>query len=292
MTLESIPTLLAQVSNYPYLLILLTILLTYAYVVIRGGFVSDDLQGIQGYDGTLMYPDDTQDAGGKSGLQPGESPKKVLKICYGTISKWVRYHICGGHFPSKHRYPGPEGKPGDPIPSGKVPSHHHILSIVLHFIACVLLYQFLISITTPTVALLTVLLFTVHPTCVQAVAWPSAIGYILSLICICSVLNIAAWTMLGTDLTRILIGLAGITFFQVWGVYAQGIPLTTGLILLLLGHWHLGIFALLIGGAASAINLGGYVRFRKSEFKKQNMDHSTSLNILLPCLSEVDYFTG
>lgn len=264
---------------YPYLIILFTVFLTYSYVIFKGGFVSDDLQGIQNFDGTLIYPRDDEKKDDKGQVI------KERKICYGTLSKWVRYHLCGGHFPSRHLFKKPDGKDGDPIESGKIPSHHHLLSVVTHAIACILLYQFLLTITTPTIALMTVILFTVHPTCIQAVAWPSAIGYILSLICICSVLNISNWTAHHSDLNSLIIGMAGIVFFQVWGVYAQGIPLSTGLILIVLGQWQFGLIALIVGLVASYFNLGSYVKHRKEEFKKQKMADSIYLTSRKPIVA-------
>ena len=276
MPLESISTLLAQLVNYPHLVILLLLWLTYSYVIAKGGFVSDDLQGIEQYDGTLQYP--VEDKDGKTTNDANGKVIKGRKICYGTLSKWVRYHLCGGHFPSKHRYKKPDGTDGDNVPCGKVSRRHHTLSVVVQSIACILLYQFLITFTTPTIALLTVCLFIVHPTCVQAVAWPSAIGYILSLICICASLLISTWTMVQTNIWLAILGLGGIAFFQIWGVYAQGIPLATCLIMLLLGQWPLAIFSGIIALIPTVINLGGYVSYRKSEFKKQAMEQSTNLS--------------
>lgn len=274
---------------YPYLLILITLWLTYSYIILRGGFVSDDLQGIEQYDGTLMYPPDAVDMGGKTGIQvpldKDGKAIKVRKVCYGTLSKWVRYHLCGGHFPSRHYYKNPDGTNREAIPCGKVPARHHTLSVIAQSIACILLYQFLLTVTAPTVALLTVLLFIVHPTCLQAVAWPSAIGYILSLICICASLLISRWTMASLDLTHIILGLGGLAFFQVWGVFAQGIPIATCLIMLLLGQWQLAIFSAVIAGAVASRNLLGYVNFRKEEFKKQAMSDSTHFSIRKPIVA-------
>ena len=279
MGLENFPHLIEEVQNYPYLIILSTLWLTYSYIIFRGGFVSDDIAGIEQYDGTLMYHNDEGKKDEKGQVI------KVRKVSYGTLSKWVRYHLCGGHFPSRHHYKKPDGSLGDPIPSGKVPSHHHILSLVCQSIAVVLLYNFLITITTPTIALLTILLFIVHPTCIQAVGWPSAIGYILSLICICASLNISHWIYAHQDLFSIIIGLGGLAFFQIWGVYAQAIPMFTWVILLALGQWQMAIVALLFSGLASSINLREYVLFRKEEFKKQHMEQSTSLNWRKPIVA-------
>lgn len=252
---------------------------TYSYVILYGGHVSDDLQGIEQFDGTLLYPRED----GK--LDDKGQVIKERKVVYGTLSKWVRYHIVGGDFPSRHYYKNPDGTNREAIPCGKVPVRHHTLSVIAQSIACILLYQFLITVTNPSVALLTVLLFIVHPTCLQAVAWPSAIGYILSLICICASLLISHWTMANLDLTHIIIGLGGLAFFQVWGVYAQGIPLATCTIMLLLGQWQLAIFSGLISGAITFNNLYGYVKHRKEEFKKQSMEQSTSFSWRKPIVA-------
>ncbi len=271
-----------RTAPFPQLLITFFILLTYAYVIFRGGYVSDDISGIEQYDGTLLYQvelpngDVEKDASGKV--------VKRTKICYGTLSKWVRYHLSGGHFPSRHRLSRPDGAPGEPIPSGKVASHHHALSVVVHTVACLLTYQALLLVTTPTIALMAVLLFIVHPTCLQAVAWPSAIGYILSLLCISASLLIGHWTMNQSDYWLIL-GLSGLAFFQVWGVFAQAIPVATCVLFALLGYWPMAIVSALVSGVTAFINLGGYVGYRKQEFKKQQMSESTSFNIRKPIVA-------
>ena len=281
MTIENISNLLV---NNSILVILSTLWLTYSYIVLKAGFVSDDLMGIEQYDGSLKYPVELENGDVKRD-QKGEIVKGY-KISYGTLSKFVRYHICGGNFPSRKRYPTkPDGTLGDFIPSGKIPSHHHVLSLVLNSIACVLLYHFLLTLTSPTIALMAVCLFIVHPVCLQAVAWNSAIGYILSLICITASLNIANWMASHTSLNHTLIGLLGLVFFQVWGVYAQAIPMFTWVILLVLGQWQLAIVCLLASGAASAVNLREYVLYRKKEFKKQKMEASTSFNIRKPIVA-------
>lgn len=283
MLLDAINQLLLRVVEYPYLLILATLWLTYSYVIFKGGHVSDDLQGIEQYDGTLMYPVEDKDGNTKND-EKGQVIKGP-KICYGTLSKWVRNKLTGGNTPSRHRYKLPDGKLGEPIPNGKVSQHHHTMSVVFQSIACILLYQFLLTITTPTVALMTTLLFVVHPTCLQAVAWPSAIGYVLSLICITASLNISHWIYLHPDLNHIVIGLAGLAFFQVWGVYAQAIPMFTWVILLVLGQWQMALLALGFSGLTASINLREYVVHRKSEFKKQHMAESTSFNLKKPIVA-------
>ena len=283
MILDSSIALLTQVLKCPYFQILSTLWITYSYLIFRGGHVSDDLQGIAAYDGTLMYP--VEDKDGKPTLDKEGKVIKARKICYGTLSKWVRYHLCGGHFPSRHHQKLPDGKEGEAIESGKISTHHHVLSLVIASIACILLYQFLLTITTPIVSILTILLFIVQPTCVQAVAWPSAIGYILSLVCICASLLISTWTMGQTTPGMFILGLGGLAFFQILGVYAQAIPMFTWVIMLVLGQWQMAVVAFLASGAIAMTNLKGYVTFRNSEFKKQNMGQSTSFNIRKPIVA-------
>lgn len=268
----------------PYLIILGVLWTTYSYVVFHSGFVSDDIQGIQGYDGTLLYP--VEDKDGKTSNGPDGKVITARKISYGTLSKWVRNKLCGGMFPSSQHYPKkPDGTEGDFIPCAHVPARHHVLSLVVASIAVVLLYNFLITVTTPTVAILTVCLFIVHPTCVQAVAWPSAIGYILSLICICASLNIAHWTVAQSNQWLFVLGLGGLAFFQIWGVYAQAIPMATWLILLVLGQWQMALVAFVFSTLTAARNLREYVVYRKQEFKKQHMESSTSLNVRKPIVA-------
>ena len=270
MTLDSITQMIVQVVRCPYFQILGTLWLTYSYLLFKGGHVSDDIAGIEQYDGTLMYPDD-------KGV-------KVRKVSYGTLSKWVRYHLCGGHFPSRHHYKKQDGSLGDAIPSGKVSTHHHALSVVCQSIAVILLYQFLLTVTTPQIALFTTLLFIVHPTCVQAVGWPSAIGYVLSLICICASLLIANWTITQSSWMMIL-GIGGLAFFSVWGVYAQAIPMFTWVILLVLGQWQMALVAAIFSGLAASRNLREYVVHRKEEFAKQKMGESTKLSFRKPIVA-------
>lgn len=271
--------MIPDIPYLPYIVITLLVFITYSYAILYGGACSDDIQGIQEYDGTLMYP---REDGKKD--EKGQVIKE-RKVSYGTLSKWVRYHLCGGHHPSRHHYKLPDGKEGEPIPSGKVMSHHHFLSVFLHIIACLILYKFLLTVTTPTIALMTVCLFTVHPTCLQAVACPSAIGYVLSLICIGASLNISHWIYANHDLTHIIIGLAGLSFFQIFGVYAQAIPMFTWVVLALLGQYETAAVAFIFSGLAASRNLREYVVHRKEEFKKQQMGHSTSLNFRKPIVA-------
>lgn len=222
--------------------------ITYFYVVFRGGFVSDDHAGIAGYDGKLQGRE------------------------YGMISRWLRYHVCGGNFPSSHKYPD-----GSPIPQGKVPARHHVLVISVFTLACILNYFALDNIIGAKLALMAICLFIVHPVGVQAVAWCSGLGYPLSLFWIGAMLNIVQWSY-PLDKNKLLIGIPVFLAFQFLGIHAQFIPMMTCVILWFLGY---KLFAV-IGAVVSAIMLFDIIKqtikLRKDEFEKQKMGQSTLLH--------------
>lgn len=239
---------------FPYALLTLTIWIAYVYVVFKGNWVSDDFAGIEAYDGKL---------------QGGE---------YGMISRWLRYHITGGDFPSKHTRRLPDGKKGPNIPQGKIPARHHILVITVFNVATLLTFHFLSHVIGVKLALLACLLFVCHPVGVQAVAWCSGLGYPLSLLWIGAILNLAlfqqghsspGWMMALTLLFCV---------FQFLGVHAQVIPMMTWAILLLLGFWQWAILGFLISAVMLFDIVKQTVDFRTTEFKKQNMGGSTSIN--------------
>lgn len=235
---------------FPEILILIVSWIAYIYVVVRCGFVSDDLQGILEYDGKLQ------------GFE------------YGMISRWLRYHLTGGHFPSKRAFPGNNNR----IPQGKIAPRHHVLLIVVFNIASILAYEFLKQTIGGKLALLAVLLFVVHPVGVQAVAWCSALGYPLSLLWIGAMLNLvtfhshhpsAGWTIICTLL---------FCLFQFLGIHAQMIPMMTWAILLFLGYWQFAALGFVISAIMSLDIIKQTIDFRTTEFKKQNMGESTFFN--------------
>lgn len=135
-----------------YLLLSITVWLTYFYSI-KSSFVIDDTESYSTYDG------------------------KLQAFKYGDIAKWLRYHICGGNFPSRHSY-----QEGKPIPMGRVPFGHHTLSIVIFNLAILAVYPALAHLIGSQLALFTLLLYVVHPISTQAVAWISGIGYSLALL--------------------------------------------------------------------------------------------------------------
>lgn len=225
---------------------------TYAYAL-RCGFVSDDLPGIVAFDGKLQ------------GME------------YGMISRWVRYHLAGGNFPSGQKVKMPNGKE-EVVPLGKVPVRHHINIIVVFNVACLLCYRFLAGVVGAKLAFLSVLLFIVHPVGVQAVAWCSAMGYPLSLLWIGAILNLARWMQGPHTLAQAIVGLFFFCLFQFLGIHAQMIPMMTCVILWFLGMKELAILAGVISSVMIFDIIKQTVNLRKSEFQKQKMGDSIFLS--------------
>lgn len=233
----------------PEISILIVSWITYGYVVSKCGFVSDDLQGILEYDGKLQ------------GFE------------YGMLSRWLRYHICGGDFPSKINFPG-----GPPLPTGKIARRHHLLILAVFNIATILVFEFLKQTIGGKLALLAVLLFVVHPVGVQAVAWCSALGYPLSLLWIGAMLNLVTFhTSHNTPGWTIICTLA-FCLFQFLGIHAQFVPMMTWTILLFLGQWQFAALGFVISAVMSLDIIKQTIDFRAAEFKKQNMGGSTFVN--------------
>ena len=237
----------------PFIAITALTWITYGYTL-RCGFVSDDIQGIGDYNGKLQ------------GME------------YGMISRWVRYHLCGGDFPSKFKVDVPNGKPMS-IPMGKVPIRHHILSVTVFNLACISTYCFLSSMIGPKVALLAVLLFIVHPLVTQGVAWISGLGYPLSLL----------WITLGFNLTLFyyhiespsamvsMVVFLAFIILQMLAINALFIGLVSWVIFLFMGHYPFAILAGLISLMEGAKIVRSTIKLRSDEFKKQSMGHSTFL---------------
>lgn len=237
----------------PYLAITAAVWATYFYSL-KTGFVSDDIDGITGYDGKLQ------------GLE------------YGMISRWVRYHLCGGNFPSKHIFTRFDGTKGDPIPQGKIPTWHHALSICTFNIACMLLYAFLAAQFNCKLALLTVILFVVHPIVTQSVAWCSGLGYPLSLTWAMAALNLVSFVMKHPTPENLIAGTLLFAFFQFMAIHAQFATMMLWTILLFFGWWQFAILGFIISFAMGFDIIRHTIKIRVDEFKRQNMGKSSALN--------------
>ena len=198
------------------------------------------------------------------------------------ISRWVRFHICGGTFPSSRRFPdqqAPDGKivKGEFIPCGKVSQRHHVLSIIVFNLAVLSTYTFLSKILGEQVAFLACLLLIAHPVVRHGVAWSSGLGYPLSLFWITLGFNLTLWyyTLPSPNLFITILILMLFAMIQVLAINALFIALVSWIILLFLGHYPFAFIAFLISLAEGFRIVHETIKMRTDEFKKQNMGEST-----------------
>lgn len=234
----------------PYLLISFTVWLTYFYTL-KCGFVSDDIAGIAEYDGKLQ------------GWE------------YGMLWRWLRYHICGGDFPSQVKQKLSDGKE-IVIPQGKLASRHHFLSIVIFNISCLVAYQSLVPILGIKISLLSVLILVVHPCTTQGVAWVSGLAYPLSLLWISVSVIILQFFYAHECLNHAIWVIPVFCFVQFLAIHA--IFATTAMmwaLLLFLGYWQFAILSFILSGIMCFDQIQKTVVLRITEFKKQKMGQST-----------------
>jgi len=231
----------------PYAIIVASVWLTYAYTL-RCSFVSDDLLGIASYDGKLQ---------GKE---------------YGMISRWVRYHICGGNFPSKLK-----DNKGNPVPLGKNPRRHHVLSTVVFTITSLLGYCALSNIIGSKLALMSILFLIVHPVTTQGVAWISGLGYPLCLLWMFASLCLLQWYSTCNISWAWMLVYPLFTIVQYLAVNALFVGIMFWAVLLLLGYWPFAIISALVSLYLGTRIVKQTIDLRKNEFKKQNMAHSIFL---------------
>ena len=237
----------------PQFYLSITVWLTYGYIVWRGGFVSDDLMGIAEYDGKLQ------------GFE------------YGMISRWARYHLAGGHFPSGQYFLNPDGSKGANIPQGKIPLRHHLLSVLVLNLAVVFLYPFLSAIAGDKVAFLGLVLFIVHPVLTQAVAWCSGLGYPLCLMWMALsfnlVLHFQSIQVPSIEQTVLWSGL--FLLLQFLAINALFVGLMAFPILLFMGAPYFAILSVLVSIVLGLQIVRDTIKYRKKAFEEQAMGKST-----------------
>jgi len=242
-------SVLTDFLKHPYSLLTGIVWITYFYTL-RCGFVSDDHQGLGEYDGKLQ------------GWE------------YGMVSRWVRYHLCGGNYPSKDKLPN-----GQVIPQGKNPGRHHFLSVFVFNLSIILGYQFLSGIFGDNVALITIGLFIVSPIGTQSVAWISALGYPLSLFWIFVILNFCQWYYsVGHSIEGIVISFLVFIALVIMSINALFIALALPAILLFLGYYPFAILSVIISTAMGLRIVKHTITIRSDAFKEQDMGHLTKFN--------------
>jgi len=167
---------------------------------------------------------------------------------------------------------------------------HHLFSVIMHSANTVLLYYFLGSLFSNSIALFTAILFAVHPINVLSVAWASARSYLLGLFYSLLGLNLLQTHMTGLStiplfasnqpFTAIFMGLAlvGYVFMYYLAIESQFTNMFFFIILALLGYYPL---AILCFGVTMVLG-GGIIKetitHRADTFKSQNLGLSTKLH--------------
>ena len=255
-------------------LLSLTVWLTYAYLVFKGGFVSDDFQGILEYDGQIC-----EQKKNKCSVLNFFLHRNLCDKCrstwYGLLSKWLKFHLCGGLYPSSRL-----NRDKAQIPIGKLPHRYHALQIILFNIGLVSIYFFLRRHFGEPLAFYSCLLYAVHPICAQTIAWCSAIGYTLCLMWSSLLLNLSDFLCLQHH--GILIWIGGsllIAFLTSAAVNALFAAIILPFILVYFGYWWLAIvstFATLLFGLDV---IRGTISYRTESFEDQAMGDSTHFKL-------------
>jgi hypothetical protein len=249
-------------NSLPYLVLTAVTWLTYFYSV-KTSFVIDDIDSYSSYDG------------------------KLQGYYYGAVVKWLRYHICGGNFPSKIKY-----SDGKFAPQGRIPFGHHILSIVIFNLAILAAYPALSVLLGERLALLTLLLFVVHPISTQAVAWISGIGYSLAFLWLGLTLDLILYVKPNSLETSILVFVLFI-ILQYLMVNALMATATFCIILLFLGYPSYALISAVISLCLGINVIRKTHAERKKTFDSQNMGNSAKFNLrkLVTMVQTIGYYS-
>jgi len=259
--------------NTPYLHVaILSILYLITWLPsIKGGWVSDDLEGIAKFSDRYHAPKhelvdyyDLEIAGKKTQFKnTAFNPHIGFPE---TFIRWFRINMG-----KKHTTIGKNAKGHDVYGWVQDPFRHHIFSLILQYANIILAYIFLSEVFGPTLAIMAVGLFIVHPVCCQTVAWISGIGYLLCLFGALLTFNAALFLPSHVSMYVVIFT----SLISAYGLFPGNFNFV---ILLMLWFWPQAIISLL------ACSFNGYRQSRKilgvriKEFKKQNMGQSTFLN--------------
>lgn len=256
-----------------------TDLLPYIYIVavylatwlpsLRGGFVSDDLEGVAKFSDRWDAVNDRAittyevDHGGKK-FQLGHRAFNKYVTFPGSVIRWLRLNL-GASF----QIIGKNKKGHDVYGYVQSPFKHHTINVGIHLLNCCLAYAFLSNLFGSSVALQATIIFIVHPLGCQAIAWCSGIGYLLSLLGTLISFNIALHFV---DWRIVVPAVSASTLLSVSGMMAG---VGTFVPLYFLGYKYATYAALLISVISLYKQGRSIVEFRSAEFKKQQMGRST-----------------
>ena len=186
------------------------------------------------------------------------------------VSRWVRFHLCGGNHPSGFSVINPLGAKHD-IPLGKLASRHHFLSVTLFNICVILGYTFLKTLFGHSIAWTTMCLFIVSPIGTQCVAWISGLGYPMSLFWIFLTLNYVIHNEFG------IISLFIFSLMNIMAINALFVALALPAILVFLGLYEFAILSTFISALMGFRIVKATIKLRADEFKKQDMGRLTNI---------------
>lgn len=253
--------------SIPYLLLPATVWLAY-HGILSGSWVSDDTAGIAQYDGEF-----TRHPVQRGFNQNSMAARGSLNVTWHNVLKWLRWHAAKTPNPNKR---WKEDKQPPYLPNRFA---HHRLNLWAMCGVAVALYLFLSQLIDPTIALLAILLWIVHPLGVQTIGWISGIGYVLStlfMLCGLNTVLIAhqlSWlsTPLGTIGSLALFG-----FWQWMAIECFFATMGATIILAFLGFWPFALVSGLLTLYGGLNTLREAVGMRKAVFHEQQMAQSTT----------------
>lgn len=298
MSYPELPIWLLSETSIHLFILSITFLLTWTYSI-KGDWVSDDWEGVQKFSDRFQQHKDQktgeivkeevidfyeqQEARfidmGKTGPMKVEEKDGKIKVRIknrgfnpyiefpGSIIRWCRLNLA-----AKYQIIGKNKKGHEVWGYVQSPKKHHTISLIIHFCNALLAYSFLIHVTNPTIAFLATLLFIIHPVTVQAVAWVSGIGYLLSLFWTLLSLNVCYWI----PNPYIHVPIVSVLTFLVCCSLLSG--LVNFIVLALLGFWWAAFYALAVSIFCYFKQGIPVKKYRVTAFKEQNMGRSTYWN--------------
>lgn len=246
----------------------------WAYTLRLDAFLIDDEEGIRRF--SDRYDSERQivldayehEEGGKKTVYKNSQFNPQLPFPV-SVLRWLR--ILWGR---KFREIG-KNRAGHPV-YGYVQSapKHHVLSLLIHYANSVLAYFLLSGLFGGNLAFAATALFIAHPITVQAVAWISGIGYLLSLFFALLAFHVAGisepYGVYGSAIATYLSCTSLLSGFANW------------VILTYMGNYHSAAISLLVGAFVMFTYGRSTVQYRKDAFRAQNLGRSTTLNLRKP----------
>jgi len=278
--MELLPSFLTSTQGFHLLLISSLHLITWAYCLTLKGWVSDDIEGLAKFSdrfiqhkdpkGTITkeekidtYETDQKDKEGK--------PIRIKNTAWpgylgwpSCFMRWFRLN-----WGKSFKEIGKNSKGHTVYGFIQDARKHHALNIVTQWLNLLLGYNLLNHLFGSHIALVSILLFTVHPCGVQTVGWISGVNYLFSLFWALVTFNLAIYV------TNLYILLPLVAFTTLCSC-ATLLPGCFNFVILLLMGYNIAAIPAAIIGIYMLLSLGKWsVDFRVKAFKEQQMGRST-----------------